>query len=196
MAPDPPDPDPSEDGEYASLEEARQAIAGLSQADLAKLGIAAKAYSRRLGVRGADLWGDLLNEALAKTLEGDRRWRHVRVTIVHHLDQVMSSLSSHAVGVARRERAAVADMDPREVRDPVGSSDPALSSVETAIVSREEIERFLDHFQGDTDALRVLACRARGMRGHEIQEALGISKTQLATVNKRILRTYVRLMEA
>ena len=71
------------DAKTATLEEVEDAIRGLSPADVARLEGFAAAKARGLGVAGMDLdAAGLLNNALEKTLRGDRRWRPEKVGFV------------------------------------------------------------------------------------------------------------------
>ena len=75
------------DGSYATHIDAAEAIDSLSNADHKKLVLIAR-YFWNLRKLGTD-WGepeDLLFEAVLRTLEGERRWRHSTVSMVRHLD--------------------------------------------------------------------------------------------------------------
>src|SRR5436190_19910907 len=91
-----PPPRREPEDEAASLEEVRQAIVGLTPAELLRL----QGYARwRVRGVGRAALGraehDLLQDALISTLAGDRKWKKAAVDLVGHLTAVMRSISSH-----------------------------------------------------------------------------------------------------
>ena len=110
-----------ESRQYATTEEVHDAIQHLQDSDFVKLMIIARSFTKRRlygAVVGAD---DLLQEAIAKTLAGRRRWNR-DVSIVRHLDRVMESDSgpsrrATSSGSATSSRThATARCSPRDCR--------------------------------------------------------------------------------
>src|SRR5690242_2696039 len=84
--------------EYASTEESRTAISSLSDDDYIKLMVIAAFFCCERCLRRDQLEPEeLLGEAISRTLEGERKWRKTRVSIVRHLDRCMESISGHVV---------------------------------------------------------------------------------------------------
>ena len=83
------------DGEeqYATSQEALTAIKHFQNTDYTKLMLIARSFAIRLRGTVADP-EDLVHEAIAKTLDGRRRWKR-SVSILKHLDRVMESDSGH-----------------------------------------------------------------------------------------------------
>jgi hypothetical protein len=176
---------------YASPAEATAAIHALTKAEYAKLERLAM-YLCRSRLQGTSKsWEDLLHDAIVKTFEGDRRWRSSEVTILKHLDRTMESLSSH---IAESQSTQPADEDcESRVEDPTSHpAGPFVSSVEARASAREEVQGVYSLFADDPEALRVLDCRGRDMKGSEILADLGMSKAQYDTISKRIRRTIMK----
>lgn len=186
---------PAAAGEYASAQEARAALEGLSAVDLAKLQVIARFFCKRRLSGTQATWEDLLHEAIVRTLSGARRWRRARVTIVQHLDRVMESLSGHLAGQDLAAEGTAQDDDPTEEPDLRHWPAPFQSTVEAAASAREDRASVLEMFTGDDEALRVLECRAKGMRGEEICQALCLNKASYGTISRRILRSIMKFTE-
>lgn len=180
------------DESFATLAEVREAIEGLSDADVEKLMIAAKYFWKHRvdGVRdGWEQPDELLNEALMRTLEMKRKWRSSVVTIVKHLDRTMESISSHIA--AKRSKDNL-----RLVKDPVedlGLVEQGTVGIESSRVAeiaeaRDEVRLIEGLFDGDDQALELLYHRRDGYSASETQAELGITKKQYEAGWKRIRR--------
>lgn len=184
------------DAKTATLEEVEDAIRGLSPADVARLEGFAAAKARALGVAGMDLdAAGLLNNALEKTLRGDRRWRPEKVGFVGHLLGVIrSDVSHHGEQVTRGRPVVSAAADSRRVDDDGRVSDPVEDHAgddptpEREVAARERLAALAKLFAGDDDVTLVLEALAQEMKGPEIQDDLGISKTEYETIMKRMRR--------
>ena len=173
----------SEDDLYATLEEARDAIAALQPTDLAKL-----AYIARYFVRGrlqstGDEPADLLHDAIAKTLQGTRKWNK-RVSIVKHLDRVMESDSSH---IAER----TSKWPPVPLPPDGGELSTHLPNPDERLVADEELDALLRGFEDDNIALEIIHLKHDGYSASEIQEKLGIARTEYESATRRIRRRFV-----
>lgn len=80
----------------ATAEETAAVISSLQKVDWAKLQLIARSFFkiRQLGHTWAEP-EDLLQEAIIKTLGGERKWRKERVSIIRHLERTMESISGH-----------------------------------------------------------------------------------------------------
>lgn len=174
----------SED-EYASQEEVVAAIRALSDVDHQKLVIIARFWHQqrrglsRLGIEPEEL----LSEAFERTLNERRRWRKARVTLIRHLDATMRSVSGQMLAAAKSEREGLAAVHDRQ---------PALPTLEAQVLAREEIAAIDKFFSDDPSALGVLRCRADGKDAEEIRSELDLTKTEYATICRRIVRKFIK----
>lgn len=192
-----PAPEPeSEEKDYASAEDVQAALRGLSKADEKKLAmIAAVFWERRIegtseGWQGPD---DLLQEAILRTLAGDKRWRR-SVSMVKHLDRAMENIAGHAA--ARHAKTPVhsggeGNPDEGEVRTrglQRSAPRPFDSVVDYEAAIRDDLVVARRLFADDQEALRLLESQSQGRTASEIQHLFGIGKTQYDTIAKRIRR--------
>ena len=176
---------PHESRQYATGEEVHDVIQHLQDSDFVKLMIIARSFTKRRlygSVFGAE---DLLQEAIAKTLAGRRRWNR-DVSIVRHLDRVMESDSSHLAerraqeAQRLREHMQALDVHPKTVSHE--------SSPESRLRVRETLDNVLAFFADDERALQLIHLKGEDFSASEIQRKLGMSKTEYDTVTKRIRR--------
>lgn len=166
----------------ATLDEARSALDGLTDADYTKLMIIAKCFARAR-LRGTVVEPqDLLQEAVVKTLAGQRRWNK-RVSIIRHLDRVMESDAGHFA-----EKRALVSMEEMTDVPHAGLRD----SDDEGPDAQEKLECVRELFEGDTATLRLLSLKGEGESPAAIRTAMGLSKTQYETILKRIRRRLVR----
>ena len=186
-----------ETGEYASPAEIEEALSSLSATDYQKLMLIAKFWRRsrglhRLGIEPAEI----LSEAVVRTLEGKRRWRKGKVTIIKHFDEVMRSVSGHFLEKEETERqAAVSIYEFSQSLIHKRGEEKFVSSqsdVENQIIARAQLEKIESLFAADPIALKVLVLRAEEKEASEIRQELGISNIQYDTITKRIRRAFVR----
>jgi hypothetical protein len=136
-------------------------------------------------------WKDaeaLLFDALERTLDGRRRWKHEAVDFVGHLIGVMRSVASHEA--QRRGINVVALTSSMELIAP--------ANPENALSAEQQIHRLRSHFgeQDDAVALQVLDAMELGCDGPAIREQLGLDQTQLETVIRRVRRAATRVIPA
>lgn len=168
------------EGQVATPEEARQAILGLCAADFAKLMLIAKGFVRKRMRSTVIEPEDLLHDAIAKTLDGRRKWRK-SVSILKHLDRIIESDSGHVAEQIQAHRNVPMPEGDQEIVE-CGSGPGA------AIELSEAFERLLRHFEGDRIAMEILRLKGDGLAASEIQRELGMSKTQYETATRRIRR--------
>lgn len=123
---------------------------------------------------------DLLHEALVKTLDGTRRWRH-GVTFMQHMVGCMSSIANNWFEQAGRNT---------ELSDTQASS-PALDSV---IDSLAAVNRLRDHLESVV-ALDVLDTLLEGYTPAEAQGVFGIPQGVYWAARKQIRRQAEVLVE-
>ena len=169
----------------ASAQEIRAAIESLTAEELLRIRQFAVWRLRALGNNGGRDHEDLLQEAVVRTVAGDRHWNERGVSFPHHLIGAMRSISSHWA-------AELAGRSPAEI-DAAGGNlietmpSPTVSP-EMELAAKQEVEAVERLLAGDAAALRVLGCIRRGMTGPETQQAIGYSKTEYETVMKHMRR--------
>jgi DNA-directed RNA polymerase specialized sigma24 family protein len=128
------------------------ALGGLSEADIARL--LKFADWRALGVGGSG--GDLLGDAVARTLEMKRQWRR-GISLENHL---LASIRSIAHSHLKRELRSVE----LKAEHPALPTDP-----ENAIDAAEMTKRLYREFEskGDTDAIKVMTSILEGLKPKE-----------------------------
>lgn len=163
--------------QLAEVAEIITALNGLSDVALLKLG----SYGTFLmvGVRGwfsyADA-DDLLHEAIARTLDGRRKWNPQKIDFVLHLKGCMRSIADEWMQKADREVAL--------------NPDTELASVEPdERYSTDEIIQFTRYrLKFDAVALRVFDALYAGEFPAEIRQLLNINDRVYNAARKRIFR--------
>lgn len=164
---------------FATPRQARTAIENLSDTDHAKLMLIAKGFLRTRLQGNLVSPGDLLHDAILKTLEGQRHWNR-QVTIVRHLDRVMESDSGHE---AEKRRTHGQVPSEREAESVTYQPRP-----DHRLIVLDELEDALALFADDQRALGLLKLKAQGYSPSEIQRELGMEERQYDTTTKRIRR--------
>ncbi len=182
------------DGRAATPDEVRAALDALTEADLVRLEKFARYRVRGLGrsARGRD-HEDLLGEAIADTLDPEKRRWNKEVSFVQHLIGAMRSISSHwreqfDADEPRLESELVRtseEGDPLSPLDLVGSDDPGAERIVEAKRQLEEIEKAV---AGDRIVQDILGGMRAEMSPSEIREALGLTPTEYETAMKRFRR--------
>lgn len=174
-----------ESGHYATTGEAHDAIQHLQNSDFVKLMIIARSFTRRRLYGAVVDPEDLLQEAITKTLAGRRRWNR-DVSIVRHLDRVMESDSGHLA-----ERRALEAQRFREHMQPLYVHPEPVArepSPEARLRACETLDNVLAFFAEDERALQLIRLKGDDFSASEIQQKLGMSRTEYDTVTKRIRR--------
>ena len=194
--------------EHHGEAEVRSAIAGLRDADRARLTSAARIWVRQfkldavhLGVR------DLVAEAIARTLGGERKWR-CDLGITRHLIETMKSIASTGRKQARRAAAAgfrverQADFSPpdphldeteEEAADDPLAAAPSPDRGLERMLAADEIRVFRRHFAGDPAALAVIDGWMEGWKGPDIQARNGLEHDEFQAAVRRVRRFAQRL---
>ena len=157
---------------YAGISEAARAIAALGPSDLRRLELIAR--SRAQGLPGIE-WQDLLQECLARTLGGSRRWpKHV--SLITFLAQTMRSIASDL-----RQRASEdypGDDDKLDVAD-----NPHFKTE-----AAQQLRDILRYFAEDTQVRELISGLQVGETAMETQKRCGLSPIQYDAARKRFWR--------
>ena len=177
--------------DVATTEESVAALRQLSDDDLRRLEQLARV--RVIGLYAVD-WRDLLHEAIARLLDGSRRWPR-DVSLVVFLRETMRSIASdHWRRLEKPLLVAESELGGNEetgegalnnAMDPTASPERRVSAAET-------LARIEKAFKGDEDALKVMAGMAIGKSPQEIQEEIGMNQTRYASTQRRIRRGLAR----
>ena len=135
---------------------------------------------------------DLLNEAVIRTLTGERTWNKTSVDMVGHLIGVMRSLSSHmAESVGTRKVSTYLESEVTQVTEeghvvsPLEQHPSGRPGPERILEAHQRVERIEQAFKEDNEVSQVIEALRAGLSGPETQELLGISKTEYETRMKR-----------
>lgn len=204
----------STDGDFATPQDIVAAINGLTPANEQRLRRVAQYWLYVLQHYGGsrETVDDLLQNAIMKVLEEERRWNKSKVDFVGLLAGIIQSNASHALeryvrGEERMEPLLETDLvrvteegEDCDAFDRI-ASDPR--SPETELIVREEKQAAADiigqlraQFENDKQASEVLQHRLDGLKGPEVQKRMGLSKKEYATVDQRIRRGFGRLSGA
>jgi len=177
----------------AGVRDIAMAIESLTPEELLRIRAFAIWRMRGLGRRshGKD-HEDLMQEAVTRTIGGERRWNATGVSFAAHLLGAMRSISNHWAGEGGDDPALFAELDElaadgrrRNPVDRIAADDPGP---EAQLAIKQDLEAVERLFAADAAALRVIACLRRGLSGPAVQEAIGCSKTEYETIMKRIRR--------
>jgi DNA-directed RNA polymerase specialized sigma24 family protein len=171
--------EPQEEG-YATADEAAQALARLSDANL--LRIERFARIRATGLRPWD-WEDLIHEAVARVLSGSRRWPKA-IPLTVFLRQTIRSLAHEER--RRRIQAGGSFEDADEEARAIGDDAPGP---ERAIAAREALATLLSRFEGDTMVLTLIEGLAQGETAAETCDRAEMTRQKYDAARKRFRRS-------
>jgi DNA-directed RNA polymerase specialized sigma24 family protein len=162
----------------------------VTEADLLRLKVIARLHAR--GLPPPIGWGDLLQEAFARMLDGSRR-RPDDVPLVAFLAGVMRSIKAEHWRRARREATQLpkllADLAADSQGDEVCDRAP---DPERSLVAMQELALIDQLFADDARALQVILGLAEGRSPDEICASYDMSKTDYDSTRKRIRRILLR----
>ena len=174
--------------EIATRKQCAEALCRLSDEDYERLEKIARL--RVIGLHAVE-WRELLHDAIERLLDGRRQWPR-NVPLVVFLRETMRSIASDHWRRLERPAvvAGVGDGCGRRSGRWTRSRPPwtRRRSRNGALPPRETIRRIEDAFEGDGEALRVLAAMASGQSPRETQEEIGIDETRYASTLRRIRR--------
>jgi RNA polymerase sigma-70 factor (ECF subfamily) len=165
-----------------------RAIHALTDADLVRLKALARLWTR--GLPDSVGWADVLHEAIARALDGSRKWPP-GVPILAFLSGIMRSICEDQWRRARRDsEILVRDEDVSDLcalGDEIKSPDP--ERIVAAAQSVAAIDRL---FASDPLALKIIAGLAEGLTPPEIRKHYGMSEREYDTTRKRMRRALLR----
>lgn len=183
-------------GRTATTSEIESAINALSEADLIRL--EKYAYYRLASIGRASAGNsldDILQEAVARTLGGDRKWNPESVPFSRFLEGVVKSICSELA-----ERLTfVKNEEPMFESELVGvqavsSSNPyqwassANPGPERLTEAKDSVDAIKRAFVDDPIVLELISGLEEGFTGPDIKTVLGISQTELETLMRRLQR--------
>jgi DNA-directed RNA polymerase specialized sigma24 family protein len=164
-----------------------RAIHGLSDADLVRLGALARLWTR--GLPGLLGWSDVLHEAIARALDGSRKWPP-GVPILAFLSGIMRSI---CVDQWRREqRESLLLVRDCGSADASAAADGAARDPERMLAAAQRLAAIHRLFTGDAAALKIIAGLAEGLTPDEICRRFGLSDRDYDTTRKRMRRALLR----
>ena len=173
--------------EIATRKECAEALRRLSDEDYERLEKIARL--RVIGLHAVD-WRELLHDAIERLLDERRQWPR-NVPLVVFLRETMRSIASDhwrrldgPVVVAESEMSADGEADGGLVANAVDET----AQPERRASAEETLARIEDAFEGDGEALRVLAAMASGQSPRKTQQEIGIDETRYASTLRRIRR--------
>jgi DNA-directed RNA polymerase specialized sigma24 family protein len=172
--------------ETTSVDVAR-AIHALTAADLVRLKALARLWTR--GLPEVLSWSDVLHEAIARALDGSRKWPP-GVPILAFLSSIMRSICDDQWRRVRRESRLLARDDDREAGD--GEAQATAPDPERALAAAQALAAVNELFCGDPAALKVIAGLADGLMPAEICRLYGMSERDYDTTRRRMRRALLR----
>ena len=163
----------------------------VTEADLLRLKVLARLHARGLP---ADVgWGDLLQEAFMRVLDGSRR-RPEGVPMIAFLAGVMRSIKEQCWRQARRGARELPKL--RADLEAVGFSgnelpDPAPSP-ERRVIAIQEMDSINKLFADDLQATQIIAALYDGQTAEETCAAYTMSKTDYDSTRRRMRRALAR----
>jgi DNA-directed RNA polymerase specialized sigma24 family protein len=165
-----------------------RAIHALSDADLVRLKALARLWSR--GLPDGVGWTDVLHEAIARALDGSRKWPP-GVPIVAFLSGIMRSICDDHWRRARRESEML--VHDEDLADICASGEEMKSPSPERVVAAAQSLAAIDRlFAADPPALKVIAGLAEGLTPPEICKRYGMSEREYDTTRKRMRRALLR----
>lgn len=198
----------------ASHAEIIQAMEALTDEDSERLEQVAINRLTRVGRKAANgrTHEDLLQEAMARTLEGQRHWYPEKVKFVPYLIGVIWSISSEWAGHRKRnptspdyaalesqltsedgEGNTLSPFDDVKARDP--NVEDQVVEAETLAERHRLVDAIQQYFAQDEDGTSVLLGWQEGMDGPAIQKEFGFSDTKYRTIVRRLKRNSVKIMK-
>ena len=179
---------------FASTNECAKALRQLSDADLRRL--TEVGQIRVTGLQSLD-GQDLLHEAIARMLGGQRQWP-LDVPLVVFLLQTMRSIASDCW---RRQEASVVvsestvGIGAEATTGELVIAEDLSTSPEACVSAQQVLDYIEDLFQDDHEALSVITGMASGKSPSEIQRENAIDKRRYATTQRRIRRGLSKLFQ-
>lgn len=169
------------------------ALAALSDADLLRLKRFAELRSLRLPLL---TWSDLLNEAIARALDGSRLWPPDVDFMVFMLQSIRSLASEQWRRIQRTPVTREADLPPA---DPASTERASLDEVgrnelnpQREVLAEQALCDVMTLFRADKQATAILEGLADGDAPADIQRCAAMTPIQYASAQRRIRRALAR----
>jgi DNA-directed RNA polymerase specialized sigma24 family protein len=171
--------------EHLSRVEVDAAIAALNARDQATLRHGAALFCFMYGFDSPD---DLLQEALTRAVELRRKCPK-GLPMVPFLWRAMSSIADAAAKATRRSRIDVfAEPEDAEEDEEPGPAAVELRDPARLAAARDALRKVEDLFKDDVDVAVLIEELAKGLRGEELRQSLGVTDAELDTIRKRMHR--------
>ncbi len=163
----------------------------VSDCDLLRLKVLARLHGRSLPPDVS--WADLLQEALARVLDGSRAIPP-GVPPVAFLAGVMRSIKAEHWRRRRRasEQQAALNTDYQPAATDITEACDPQPDPERWLIAAQELEAIATLFAADKVALQIIAGLAEGLTAEEIRQTLGMGKTEYDSARKRMRRALIR----
>lgn len=171
-------------GSQARKADIETTLAGLSDADLLRLQRFAQLRSRLVPWMA---WEDLLQEAVARVLDGRRKWPPT-VDFMAFMRQTIRSIANEHLRREQR-KPSHGEFDDERMLD---GAHHANSQPERAVIAADLLDAIHTLFADDAEVLAILSGLATDESPEEIQRRSGMSATQYASAQKRIRRGLAR----
>ncbi|MBW7966671.1 hypothetical protein HYH07_30435 [Bradyrhizobium sp. BR 10261] len=149
----------------------------------------ARLWSR--GLPGGLGWSDILDEAVARVLDGSRPWPP-EVPILAFLSGVMRSICNDHWRRARHEQRLLVSRDDANQRSWPSEDADEAPDPERILAAAQMLANVYRLFEGDPLALKIIAGMAEGLPAREICKVHGMSQLDYDTTRRRMRRTLLR----
>jgi DNA-directed RNA polymerase specialized sigma24 family protein len=165
------------------------AVHSLSDADLVRLNALARLWAKGLP-RGLNC-SDVLHEAIARVLDGSRKWPE-GVPILAFLSGVMRSICDDYWRRERLESCVLARDADLEALGAAGGEAGSIADPERVLGAAQSLAAVNRLFVSDPLALKIIAGLTDGLTAAEICKTYGMSEREYDTGRKRMRRTLLR----
>jgi len=166
--------------EISSTEKLCAAIEGLSTEDLVRLHLVARVFDPHR-------YEDLLQEAVTRTLAGDRTWRD-GVELVWHLHECMRSIAWDW-SKKRDENLILASQCGNGDADILAGVEAPTPNPERQAAARLTLERIIEKCGSDPVVLGLISGKLQGKTGREIREELNLNERDFLAAAQRLRRS-------
>lgn len=195
------------DSGVASEAAVRDAIAALDRDDIAraKLALAAALILQRHPRLAHVSPGDLIQEALFRTLQARRKWRPAKIGFLGHVIGAMRSIASAATKSAAKGTVQAEPLevitDEGETRkvaviNPTPSAEDTLIANEERAIAEARLDAFHQELGKDAEATAIYKRLCDGMPKRDIRTALAMPDKKFWTVDRRLSRLIDRLFKS
>lgn len=193
---------------FASTDEVRDALRGLSEPEYRRLDKAAKLFMRFHPVLAREYEaGDLLQMAVLAALHGARKWPKDRVNFVKFIAEAMRSIASNESRKLQEGMQAhavpdgSADVDVHEAGAPESFVSTTPNPEQALLEKEHEAERLTKiallraQLADDQEIARIFELQLEGLSKREIRERLGMDVTRFWTADRRLTRRIEQIIE-